>query len=144
MSLIYNKDTAVERDIKTQNSSEYNYYSNNNLEQQSQNEKFVYSVDLAEQETQNYTLLYDVVLTCLQLTVIHGVGGGYETIHAKINNETIAHLHVESSASNSAQDSIIINLPNWILREGDILEFETTEGGAGSGSGSGSFIGYKV
>lgn len=144
MPLKYNRETSVDRDIKTQNKSEYTFYSENTLEQQSQNEKFNFSADMGLAETQSYTLVNDIVLTSIQYTVWHNLSGGSsETIHIYIDNTLIIHSHL-STSTEAQQDSQNIVIPNWKLKKGQTISAVTANAGAGLGGGSVAFIGYNL
>lgn len=143
MALKYNRDTAVERDIKTQNQTDYTYYSDNNIEQQSQNELISYSNDGFGDGDHNQTVTSDFVATQAQLSVRCGdnASTGAADAIVYINGEIVAVCKVESQAGESKANSISVPLPNIIVRTGYIINFW---GSVNDGACGGAVIGYAI
>jgi len=79
-----------------------------------------------------FTVTESIVLTSLTLSA-SAVPPNIITVSASINGDLIADL-----SSRNGTGSKTIPLPNWILREGNILDFTL----AGTGDAEGEFIGY--
>lgn len=143
MALKYNTETAVKRDIKTQNNADYTYLSDNNIEQQSQNELVSYSNDTFGDGDHNQTVTEDFIATQAQISVRCGdntTTGAADAI-VYINGEVVAVCKVESQIGESKANSISVPLPNIIVRKGYIINFY---GQVNDGTCGAAVIGYSI
>lgn len=134
MGLIYDEDTAVLREDtkfddylaqKEQSTKELSANTSDRI-----TNRFSFSSALGV----NLTITEPVILTCLSLSA-SAVAPNIITIYAFINDLV---NQVADLSTRDGTGSKIIPLPNWILREGDVLAF--TIGGVGDAEGE--FIGY--
>jgi len=132
MGIYYNEDTEVLRDDSK--FTDYVQQTEQQIKGLSANQsdrvtnRFSYSSSLGVA----FTATESIILTTLTLSA-SAVPPNIITVAATINGETIADL-----TSRNGTGSKTIPLPNWILREGDILDFVF----AGVGDAESEFIGY--
>ena len=144
MALKYNTETAVERDIKTQNQADYTYFSNNNIEQQSQNQIFTSVLSLNTSGTDSETLTESIILTEVNINI-----SGYASSHNSsrldvyIGAEIIRSMVVQFNLNEEPINVIEkINLPNIVVDAETILKIVITEQPNILGYYNVSFIGY--
>lgn len=141
MGLSYNRDTSVERDVKTRYELETEFLNQENIvgrESQIQTKKF--SKYLTAPST--FTLTEDIILTGISLTAYAPVASGYQETRAwiNVNTEIIGICRCESSpagaTSNTEENNIYF--PNWFLPAGTILGCSES----GGDESTVTFIGY--
>ncbi len=139
MSLSYNKDTAVERDYKTQNQSDSTFLSDTNIQQESQNERVSYERVTNGTET----VTDDFIATQCVISAQCGdnASSGSADIEVLISGVSIAKISLYSNAGSEQTQSLAIPLPNWIIRKGEVITYTITLNDA---TAYGCVIGYKI
>jgi len=133
MSLVYDRDTAIYR-------NDLQYYDDIETKQQDlgltansterATNRFSFS-DLAS----TYTVTQNIILTIISISATSAAAGAIGSLSAKINGLSVAQVN-----SRLGSVSKVINVPSWILKEGDELSF--SNGSIGAAEVRGEFIGY--
>jgi hypothetical protein len=144
MALRYNKETAVERDIKTQTDSNYSFLEGQNVGQESQNELSLYNFTPTQEGTYTQEVTQDFILTNISCFLQSG-SSSTKTNVLYIDAEKITELRASPTV---AGDNTVVEkeiaFPNVLVRQGSELKLVATESGAQQLNCSYSFIGYLV
>ncbi len=140
MGLIYNTETAVDRDIKTQLNSQTEFLNNENIvgrETAQQTELWSHNLTA----TGSYTITEDIILTGISISGTSSAGVPSQNIYAwiRVSTNIIGRLYISNSPAGSPGQTgqTFIPLPNWYLPKGTIIGMVE-----GDGSGTVTFIGY--
>ncbi len=150
MGLIYNEETAVRRDLKTQLDIETSFLNENNIVgRESDIQTNIFSHNKVNSgagiSDETYILTEDIILTEItaSLTCEAVAGGNFAVFACYINGELIFNHSVFSSATEPQSQFLKCDIPNWNIKKGSIFLTETN-GKAGSGGLSIVWKGYTL
>lgn len=143
MTLKYNPNTYKRRQDPTNflNTHQTNEGFSPEILAENYNEGVSYSIYSTTDETATVTA--DFIATQMVLSVSCGdtASTGLASLEILFNNISSGTLRVDSEAGESRSESLVINLPNILVKKDEVITFSVS---TNDGAVSGSVIGYKV